>query len=154
MADIFRKLAAVVLVAGLTFAGASVLSAQSQDSSEVVGTVVQFSSEKTSVDVTIGADTPAVRDFLSMLPLTIDFKEYAGREKIGYLPRKLKLEDTPGSDPEDGDLIYFVPWGNLGFYYNASGTAFSKQTPHIGKYDASAEELKKLEGSVTIDVVR
>ncbi len=24
-------------------------------------------------------------------------------------------------DPENGDLIYFASWGNLGFYYNAEG---------------------------------
>jgi hypothetical protein len=37
----------------------------------VVGTVVRFTSATTSVDVTIGEDIPATRDFLSMLPLTL-----------------------------------------------------------------------------------
>ena len=32
-------------------------------------------------------DHPAVRDFLSMLPLTVTFEDYNGIEKIGYLPR-------------------------------------------------------------------
>ena len=36
--------------------------------STVVGGVVRFTSTRTSVDVTIGQDNPAVRDFLSMLP--------------------------------------------------------------------------------------
>jgi len=31
-----------------------------------VGTVVRFTSANTSVDVTIGEDSPATRDFLSM----------------------------------------------------------------------------------------
>jgi hypothetical protein len=48
------------------------------------------------VDVTIGEDNPAVRDFLSMLPLTLTVEEFAGREKISYLPRELRHRDSPG----------------------------------------------------------
>jgi hypothetical protein len=120
----------------------------------VVGTVVRFASAATSVDVTIGEDSPATRDFLSMLPLTISVEEYAGREKISYPPRELNYEGSPGSDPEDGDLIYFTPWGNLGFYYNASGVDYSDQTLHIGTYNASRDQLGLLEGdNVTVQIV-
>ncbi|WP_454853789.1 cyclophilin-like fold protein [Promicromonospora soli] len=122
---------------------------------DVAGTIVRFTSDDAQVDVTIGEGTPAVHDFLSMLPLTLDVEELSGREKIAYLPRELDLEGTPGSDPEDGDLIYYTPWGNLGFYYNASGVEFSDQTLHLGTYDASRDELDRLEGTdVTIEVVR
>ncbi|MFI7705544.1 cyclophilin-like fold protein [Nonomuraea sp. NPDC049480] len=124
------------------------------ETDEIVGTVVRFSSNATSVDVTIGQDNAAVRDFLSMLPLTLTFEEFAGKEKISYLPRKLDYSGSPGSDPEDGDLIYFIPWGNLGFYYNAAGIAHSDQTIHIGTYDAPLEQLKRLEGGdVTVEVI-
>jgi hypothetical protein len=119
-----------------------------------VGTIVRFSSNTASVDVTIGEDNPAVRDFLSMLPLTITLEEFAGREKIGYLPRKLRHSGSPGSDPESGDLIYFVPWGNLGFYYNAEGIGYSDATIHLGTYDAPLAQLERLEGRVTVRVVR
>ena len=94
-------------------------------SDQVIGTVVRFTSDRTSIDVTIGEDSPAVRDFLSMLPLQVPFEELAGREKIAYLPRELNVAGSPGSDPEDGDLIYYTPWGNLGFYYNAAGIGYS-----------------------------
>ena len=67
-------------------------------------------------------------------------------EKIGYLPRPLTLDGSPGSDPEDGDLIYFIPWGNLGFYYNAAGIGYSDQTLHIGSYEASLEHSRGLRG--------
>jgi hypothetical protein len=120
----------------------------------IVGTVVRFTSTNTSVDVTIGEDSPATRDFLSMLPLTISLEEFAGREKISYLPRELNYEGSPGSDPEDGDVIYFEPWGNLGFYYNASGIDYSDQTLHIGTYNASLDQLDLLEGdNVTVEIV-
>ena len=70
-------------------------------------------------------------------------------------PRELAHAGSPGSDPEDGDLIYYVPWGNLGFYYNAAGIDYSDQTIHFGTYDASLEQLDVLEGpDVIVEVVR
>ncbi len=122
---------------------------------QVVGTVVRFSRGSASVDVTIGEDNPAVRDFLSMLPLTLTVEEFVGREKISYLPRKLAHAGSPGSDPEDGDLIYYTPWGNLGFYYNTAGIGYTDQTIHLGTYQASLEQLHQLEGQdVSVEVVR
>jgi hypothetical protein len=116
---------------------------------------VRFTGGSTSVDVTIGEDNPAVRDLLSMLPLTLTLEEFNGREKIAYPPRKLAHAGSPGSDPEDGDLIYYTPWGNLGFYYNTSGIGYSDQTIHLGTYQASLEQLTQLEGQpVTVEVVR
>jgi hypothetical protein len=120
---------------------------------QIAGSTVRFSSSTTSVDVTIGEDNPAVRDFLSMLPLTLTVEEFAGREKISYLPRELRHRRSPGSDPKNGDLIYFVPWGNLGFYYNAEGIGYSDDTIHLGTYDASLDQLERLEGEVTVEVV-
>jgi hypothetical protein len=62
-------------------------------------------------------------------------------------------QGSPGSDPENGDLIYFVPWGNLGFYYNTEGIGYSDQTLHLGTYDATVEQLGRLEGQVTAQIV-
>ena len=121
----------------------------------VVGTVVRFTSPRTSVEVRIGEDSPASRDFLSMLPLTLPVEDLAAREKISYLPRKLDHAGTPGSDPEDGDLIYFTPWGNLGFYYDASGIDYADDTLHLGTYEATLEQLQALEDeAVRVEVVR
>lgn len=120
----------------------------------IVGTVVRFTSDRTSVDVTVGEDSPGVRDFLSLLPTRLTFEEFAGREKISYLPRELAHDGSPGSDPQDGDLIYFTSWGNLGFYYNADGIGFSDATLHIGTYVATEEQLSLLEGGpVTVEIV-
>lgn len=82
-------------------------------------------------------------------------EEYAEREKTGYFSRKLVTEGSTGYEPEDGDLIYFAPWGNLGFCYNTAGTGFSNQTIHIGKYIASLEQFELLEGqSVKVERVQ
>lgn len=116
--------------------------------------VVRFTSGETSVEVTIKPDNPTARDFLSMLPLTVPIEEFAGREKLADLPRELVTEGSPGSDPADGDLIYFIPWGNLGFYYNTDGIGYSDQTIHLGTYQATREQLERLEGNnVTVELV-
>jgi hypothetical protein len=156
MAELLRRLVARNLAAACIAVCASGSSAETPaaGTDPIIGTVVRFSAGATSVDVTIDQDNSAVRDFLSILPLTMTLEEFAGREKIGYLPRKLNHSGSPGSDPEDGDLIYFVPWGNLGFYYNTAGIGYSDQTIHFGIYQASRETLERLErGPVTVQVV-
>lgn len=120
----------------------------------VEGTVLRFASSRTTIDVTIGPDNATVRELLSMLPITTRVEDFAGSEKIAYLPRELDVAGSPGSDPEDGDLIYYAPWGNLGFYYDAAGVGYSDQTIHLGTFDARATDLNDLEGAdVTIEVV-
>jgi hypothetical protein len=59
-------------------------------------------------------DSETTRDFISLLPLTLTLEDYAGTEKISYLPQKLSNEGAPaGSDPSVGDITYYAPWGNL-----------------------------------------
>jgi hypothetical protein len=116
------------------------------NNASISGTIVRFSRMDTSVDVTITNDNQATRAFLAQLPMTIELSDLNRKEKIGYLPQKLDVGDTPGSDPEDGDLIYFVPWGNIGFYYDASGIEYSDSTINLGRYQASASQLAALEG--------
>lgn len=95
-----------------------------------------------------------MRDLLTILPLELPIEELSGREKIAYLPRELNHAGSHGSDPENGDLIYYTPWGNLGFYYNAAGIGPSDATIHIGTYTATEEQLALLEGgTVTIEIV-
>ena len=81
-----------------------------------------------------------------MLPLTITVREFAGREKIAYLPRRLRYRGSRGSDPKNGDLIYYVPWGNLGVYSppaSATRTTQSISAPttlcSINSSDSKAE---------------
>lgn len=150
----FRKICLLItLLIFIITAGAGF--AHAQELQAVVGTTVRFAAGSNSVDVIIDQDNPTVRDFLSLLPLQMTLEDFAGREKIGYLARKLAVNGSKGSDPEDGDLIYFVPWGNLGFYYNATGIDYSDQTIHIGKYRATPAQLSRLEHqTVTVSIPR
>ncbi len=123
---------------------------------QIVGTVVRFSARSTSVDVTIGEDNPAVRDFLSMLPLTLDFTDFNAMEKISYLPRRLTTQGSNGRAPANGDLIYFVPWGNLGFFYNIArrDASFDDRVIPIGTVESGYDRLNSLEtGPVRVELI-
>ncbi len=99
------------------------------------------------------ADNPTSRDFVSMLPLTLDFRDFAGMEKISYLPRRLTTEGSTGSSPANGDLIYYVPWGNLGFFYNSDET-YSDQVIMIGTVETGYDLLNNLEtGPVSVELI-
>ena len=133
-----------------TGAGPAPSSSQDRESEQgVVCTVVRFTAGDASVDVTIEEDTPATRDFLSLLPMTLELEDFDVSEKIAYLPRELDWDGTPGSDPEDGDLIYYTPWGNIGFFYDATNMGHSDQVLHLGSYDATESELAEFEGKQT-----
>lgn len=69
-------------------------------------------------------DSAAGRDFLSLLPLTLDLEDYASTEKIAQLPRKLSTAGAPaGITPAIGDITYYAPWGNLAIFYKGFGHA-------------------------------
>lgn len=66
---------------------------------------------------------PVSRDFASLLPMSVAFRDYAGEEKIADLPRKLTTKDGQSGDEAEGDLAYFAPWGNLAVFYKGFGKA-------------------------------
>lgn len=71
-------------------------------------------------------DNPATRDFYTQLPLTLEFSDYVGKEKVSNaLSKPLNTSGLNGYEPQVGDLFYFTPWGNLGIFY-------AKQPFHSG----------------------
>jgi len=66
-------------------------------------------------------DNSAARDFVSLLPITLEMNDFAGTEKAaGSLPKNLSTEDAPqGHKPEAGDLAHYAPWNNLAAFYKA-----------------------------------
>jgi hypothetical protein len=102
------------------------------------------------------ADNPTSRDFVSLLPLTLEFEDFNSMEKISYLPRDLTTAGATGSPPANGDLIYFVPWGNLGFFYNAArrDESYDDQVIPIGTIETGNELLDDLEtGPVRVELI-
>lgn len=95
-------------------------------------------------------DSPTTRDFLGLLPITLTLEDYAGTEKIAYLPRKLAEEGAPaGVDPSVGDITYYAPWGNLALFYKDFG--YAKGLIKLGHLDEGAEAFD-VPGSVTVTI--
>ena len=60
----------------------------------------------------------AAREFESFLPLSLPMEDYAGKEKIGYLPQKLSTKGLqPYGAEAVGDIAYYAPWGNIAIFY-------------------------------------
>ncbi|MFZ5644781.1 MAG: cyclophilin-like fold protein [Bacillota bacterium] len=96
-------------------------------------------------------DNPTSLDFVKKLPLTLTFKDYAGTEKISYLPQKLSTEGSPsGYDPSVGELAYYAPWGNICFYYRDFG--YSNGLVPLGSIESGMESLTNLDGDFTVTI--
>lgn len=121
-------------------------------SDHVVGTVVNFTAGDTVVEVTITEDTATTRDFLSRLPMTQEFEDYGGQEKITYPEPTFDYTGTEGMAPQVGDLFSYKPWGNLGFFYNTDGLGHSDDLVRLGTTD-DLDAVMELDGEhVTIAV--
>ncbi|MEU5092013.1 cyclophilin-like fold protein [Streptomyces sp. NPDC021356] len=101
------------------------------------------------VDATLN-DSPAARDLATLLPLTLELKDFHGTERIGYPPRKLTTEGAPEpSAARAGDLAYYAPWGNLALFHRA-GPAADADLLVLGHLDAGADRLARAE-RITIE---
>jgi hypothetical protein len=99
-------------------------------------------------------DSATVRDFVSLLPLTLTLKDYAGTEKVSDLPKRLSTEGAPsGSDPSVGDITYYAPWGNLAIFYRDFG--YSSGLVILGKIDSGIEVFRAADSvKVTIELIK
>ncbi len=98
-------------------------------------------------------NSPATRDFIALLPLTLKLDDYEATEKIAYLPKKLSTKGAPaGIDPDVGDITYYAPWGNLAIFYRDFG--YSKGLIKLGRFDAGIKALEA-QGplSITLEVL-
>ena len=112
---------------------------------------IRLTLEDTVITATL-IDSSTTQDFLSLLPLTLTLEDYAGTEKISYLPRRLSTEGAPaGSDPSVGDIAYYAPWGNLAIYYRDFG--YSNGLVILGTIDGGIEALNT-PGSVSVTIER
>ena len=99
-------------------------------------------------------DSKTTRDFISLLPLTLTLKDYAGTEKVCDLPKRLSTEGAPpGIDPSVGDLTYYAPWGNLAIFYRDFG--YASGLVILGKIDSGTEAFNVPSSvKVTIELIR
>ena len=63
-------------------------------------------------------DNPAAEALYEMLPLELSFEDFNSTEKIAYLTEEIPSDGSPDQcDPDVGSLCYYIPWGNLCFFY-------------------------------------
>lgn len=128
--------------------------APSSGEDQVVGTIMRFTAGSSVVEATITEDSATTRDFLSRLPMTQDFEDYHGQEKITYPEEPFDYTGSEGMAPRVGDLFSYKPWGNLGFFYDTDGLGHSDDLVRLGTTD-DIDGVMELDGKrVTIDAVR
>ncbi len=97
-------------------------------------------------------DNPASRDFLSLLPLTAEFSDFAGAEKIASLPRRLETRNSPVPHDATGDFTYYAPWGNLAVFYKGFGRDSNLYV--LGRIESGKEKLARMRTSFTARIER
>lgn len=96
-------------------------------------------------------DNSSSRDFVSLLPLTLMFEDYARTEKITYLPRELSTKDAPsGSNPSVGDFTYYSPWGNLAIFYKDFG--YASGLIKLGHIESGIDKLANMKGKFEVTI--
>ncbi len=95
-------------------------------------------------------DTPAGRDFATLLPLDLTLGDYQATEKIADLPRPLDTTDAPARyTPKAGDITYYAPWGNLAIFYKPFQT--SRGLVRLGAFDEPIDALLK-DGAIPVRI--
>lgn len=117
----------------------------------VMDATIRIVSGSREVIVTM-LDNPASRDFMSLLPLTLEFSDYAKTEKIAYLPRKLSTKGSPTAREAAGDFTYYAPWGNLAVFYQGAGS--DGQLYVLGRIKSGKEKLAGMESGFTATIER
>ena len=95
-------------------------------------------------------DTPAGRDFATLLPLELVLSDYHATEKIADLPRPLDTTGAPARyTPKAGDITYYAPWGNLAIFYKPFQT--SRGLVRLGAFDGPIDALLR-DGAIPVRI--
>ena len=93
------------------------------------------------------ADNATARNFISIMPLTLNMTDYNRIEKVSNLPRQLTTAGAPaGYDPSVGDITLYAPWGNLAIFYGDYG--YARGLIYLGRIDSGVEAFA-VSGSLT-----
>lgn len=86
----------------------------------------------------------------AMLPVTVDFKDFNGVERIAYTEKELSAEGAPEScTPDAGTLALYAPWGNLSVFYKPFRE--SRGLVPLGRFIEGADKVSTLGEAVRIE---
>ena len=87
-------------------------------------------------------DSPAARDFVSLLPLTLTMSDLFKREKFGHLPRAISQEAKRTHTYSLGDIAYWSPGPDVAIFYRHDGERIPDPGLIVlGKIGSDAEAL-------------
>lgn len=118
------------------------------------GTKIKFSWDEKEIIVCL-IDNEAAENLTAMLPMSLTFEDYRGRQKTGVITGGLDIGNSPSEcDCFVGDMNYYEPWDMLTFFYKDFGYA-PDLTP-LGKIESGTEYLEEIDlGSiVTVDLLQ
>lgn len=97
-------------------------------------------------------ENECVKDFVSLLPITLTLADYNRKERSSRLPKRLAIEENEdGVNILAGDISYYTPFRNLCIYYHDSGLSFCQVS--LGKIEKSGiEAIRKMAGSGPMEV--
>ncbi|EAI1200401.1 hypothetical protein ACEA98_002032 [Campylobacter coli] len=94
----------------------------------------------------------ASRQFYNALPLELEFSDFIGKEKIAHLPKALNAKGSSAYKPQIGDLFYYVPWGNIGIFYELQNA--NEDLVFLGKIQGNLELLKMQKGDFKVKIIK
>ncbi|MBB3038075.1 hypothetical protein FHU29_002524 [Hoyosella altamirensis] len=112
---------------------------------EAAGTIVRFTAGDVVVEAVIVEENPTTRSFIAMLPMTLTFSDFGGKEKVASLTGDFDYTDAEGLNPRAGDLFSYMPWGNIGTFYKTEGNTSSNSLTKIGETD-DIHQIELLDG--------
>lgn len=96
-------------------------------------------------------DTPAARDLVEQLPLTLSMRDHGGVEKNGSLRTSLSVADDPvGADPEVADLGYYAPANDLVLYYGDQ--SYYDGIVILGRLEGNVGALAEMADDLAVNV--
>jgi hypothetical protein len=110
---------------------------------------IKISVGKASAIATL-ADTQSAKEFYNQLPLRVTMKDFASREKIYVLPKKLSGAKISAQSLKSGDVAYFKPWGNIAFFYDGEEMS-TEDLEIIGKFE-SGKEILNIPGQIEVSI--
>lgn len=134
----FRSTTLSLALAALVFLSVPCVSSSGADGGPALRHAVRILFEGGEA-VAILNDNPLADAFLRLLPMEVEFSDFAGEEKIFYLPEKLPVRSTANADEQKGDFCYYAPWGNIAVFYKGSGRG--KNLYVVGSLVSGKEKL-------------
>lgn len=131
-------------------------SPQNEMTNNEIGNVSDMKIRLTAGDNVLTAtliDSETTRDFVSLLPITLEMNDLFSREKYGLLPRAISEGGERQSTYDVGDIMYYPPGPDLVIYYNQDGQSIPGGIIPIAKIDSGTEVFENYNGPVTIELI-